>query len=322
MKKNVSIVYMGTPEFAVAPLKKLVDSGYKIKAVITAPDKPAGRGKKLAAPAVKKFAEKHTIPVLQPPKLKDQDFLEELKALKPEVQVVVAFRMLPKEVWSIPNLGTFNLHASLLPQYRGAAPINHAIINGETETGLTTFFIDEKIDTGEIIFQEKMSIGPEETAGELHDRMMEEGANLVLKTVDAIIERKAVTHSQQENMKEGWELKNAPKIFREDCRLTLNDPLESLFNKVRGLSPYPAAFAFLENSSGKQIQVKIFRTDFEVIKHSESPGTLMSDGKNFLKIAHREGFLIVKELQLAGKKRMDTKSFLIGFQDLKDWKLI
>lgn len=312
------LIYFGTPEFAVAPLKKLIEAGQNVVAVVTPPDKPAGRGKKMSPPPVKSFALENNIPVLQPEKLKDESFLENIRNLRPDLQVVVAFRMMPRQLWSIPHLGTFNLHASLLPQYRGAAPINHAIINGEKQTGLTTFFIDDKIDTGEILLQEKLEIGNEETAGELHDRMMIAGASLVLKTVNEIVAGRVQPKPQalQDNNKN--ELKPAPKIFKEDCRLEWNNSCVQLFNKIRGLSPYPAAYSFLTGHSEK-IPTKIFRAAYKLQNGTEKPGSLISNGKDYLHVFCKDGFLDIQELQIAGRKKMNSKDFLRGFPQIEDF---
>jgi len=310
---------MGTPEFATAPLKALLENKYNVVGVITAPDKPAGRGKKLMSTPVKVFAEENGIKVFQPEKLKDPEFISSIKKLNPDIQIVVAFRMLPEAIWSIPRLGTFNLHASLLPHYRGAAPINHAIINGEKETGLTTFFIDDKIDTGEILLQEKLPIGDNETAGELHDRMMQAGSALVLKTVKAIIDGEIVPEKQNSFNINDAILKPAPKIFKADCKINLDQSAKQIHDMVRGLSPYPAAFANLKKSD-EEIAVKFFRTNYSVANHNENIGFIRSDGKNYLKIAVKSGFLEILELQLAGKKRMDTKTFLLGFKGIEDCK--
>lgn len=315
------IIYLGTPEFAVAPLDHLVKNGYGVVAVVTAPDKPAGRGKKLTPPPVKVYAELNNIPVLQPLKLKDEQFLKTIRDLKPDILVVVAFRMMPRELWSIPSNGTFNLHASLLPQYRGAAPINQVIINGEKETGLTTFFIDDKIDTGEIIFREKMPVGDHETAGELHDRMKLKGSELVLKTVRAIEEGTVTTMPQPELEKDQQDLKTAPKIFREDCKIDWSLPAKKIHNLIRGLSPYPAAFSFLKKPGTEDIQVKIFRSDYAISFHQLAPGSLVTDGITYLKAACSDGYIEIIELQLAGKKRMNIQEFLRGFKDIGEFVL-
>ena len=311
---------MGTPEFAIPPLAALLDEGYDVVGVITAPDKPAGRGKKLKSPAVKIFAEENGLKVFQPEKLKDPEFIQSIKDLKPDIQVIVAFRMLPELVWSLPKSGTFNLHASLLPQYRGAAPINWAIINGEKATGLTTFFIDEKIDTGEVLLQKSVEIGENETAGELHNRMTKTGASLVLETVRAIIENNIQSRKQDTFIDEDSELKPAPKIFKEDCRIIWDQPAIKIHNLIRGLSPYPAAYCIMKKSN-EEIPVKIFKSIHQIARHNEKIGTLISDGKKYLKVAVRDGFLEILELQLAGKKRMDVQSFNIGFKDIGKWHM-
>jgi methionyl-tRNA formyltransferase len=307
------IVFMGTPEFAVAPLKALIENGYEIAAVITAPDKPAGRGKKIQSSAVKNFALSQGLKVLQPEKLKSEDFISELKNINPDLQIVVAFRMLPEIVWNIPKMGTFNLHASLLPDYRGAAPLNHAIINGDALTGLTTFFIDEKIDNGQIILQERLEIGPVETAGELHDRMMIKGSELVLKTVK-LIEAEEVTPISQSKLESNLLMRPAPKIFKEDCHINWNKPVSSIHNLIRGLSPYPGAFALLKRD-GKMdnLNVKIFHSTPVVEKHEYRPGSILSDNKNNLKVAAEDGFIEILELQMAGKNKQLIKDFLRGF---------
>jgi len=314
--KSLRIVFMGTPEFAVASLKALVENGYNVVGVVTAPDKPAGRGKKITQPAVKKYAAGKGLNVLQPEKLKNPDFLSLLKEWNPELQVVVAFRILPEVVWAMPRLGTFNLHGSLLPQYRGAAPINRAIINGEKETGVTTFLLDQTIDTGKILFQEKIPIGENETAGEVHDRMMETGASLVLKTVDNLAEGEWKPLEQEKLVEKETEFKKAPKIFREDCRIPWENKAESIRNLIRGLSPYPAAWTTIENrEKGDKKEVKIYFSEKEYDKNPSRPGTISSDGKTFLKISCADGWLKITDLQLAGKKRMKTEDFLLGFKN-------
>jgi len=309
------IVYMGTPGFAIRPLEKLLESGYNVAGVVTAPDRPSGRGKKLHHSAVKEYLLKlgSPVPLLQPENLKDPSFIKELVDLKPDLQVVVAFRMLPEAVWSIPELGTFNLHASLLPQYRGAAPINHAIMNGESETGVTTFFIDEKIDTGRIILQERTAIGEEETAGELHDRLMELGAGLVLETVDRITKGPLEAESQDRFMDSEAVVKKAPKIFKEDCRIDWNLPGKTIFNMIRGLSPYPGAFTLLEREGREPLNCKIFKATFESVGHTHSPGNIYTDGRQSLKVAVSDGMLHIQSLQQEGKRKMDIKDFLAGF---------
>lgn len=321
-KEAFSIVFMGTPEFAVPSLKAIINAGYPVPAVITAPDKPSGRGKKLTPSAVKIFAEEQGIKVLQPLKLKDPEFLKELNAINPHLQVVVAFRMLPQLVWDLSPFGTINLHASLLPQYRGAAPINHAIMNGESKTGLTTFILDEKIDTGKIVLQKEMGIGNAETAGELHDRMMVAGADLLLETIEQIRLNKVKPLNQAELTAAAGSLKPAPKIFKEHCRIDWNKPGQEIFNMIRGLSPFPAAFAYLEDPAGNQFLIKIYQTEFEPTIVSHIAGSIYTDGKTFLKISVPDGYLFLKELQLAGKKRLPIVDFLRGFHPDENWKLI
>jgi methionyl-tRNA formyltransferase len=306
---NLRIVFMGTPDFAVASLDALVKEKFNIVGVITAPDKPAGRGRQLQQSAVKQYALEKGLYVLQPEKLKNQEFLNELKSLKADLQIVVAFRMLPEVVWNMPPKGTFNLHASLLPQYRGAAPINHAIINGEKETGVTTFFLTHEIDTGDIIHSEKVPVGANETAGELHDKLMSVGAELVVKTTKEIEEGTVKTTPQifSEN------LKHAPKIFKDDCKIHWNDTVQNIYNKIRGLSPYPAAFTELVTIGEKTLSLKIFFAEPELAEHQPKCGEVLSDGKTYLKISCRDGYLNIKDLQLSGKARMKTGDFLRGF---------
>lgn len=303
---SMRIIFMGTPAFAVASLEALIESGAEIVAVVTAPDKPAGRGQKLNESAVKQYAVAHDIPVLQPVKLKDPEFLEQLKSYAADLQVVVAFRMLPEAVWTMPAKGTINLHASLLPQYRGAAPINWTIINGEKESGVTTFFLKQEIDTGDILFIEKVSIAEDVTAGEYHDRLMNKGAGLLVKTVKAI-ESGRYTEQPQEQLIEGQKLKHAPKIFKDDCRINWNQPLNMVYNLIRGLSPYPAAFTEL---NGKTL--KVFKTLKEITSHDLQPGHYISDNKTYLKFACPDGFISLTDVQLEGKKRMGIEEFLRG----------
>jgi len=310
----LKIVYMGTPEFAVAPLQKLLEAGCKVVAVITAPDRPAGRGKKITISAVKKFARSKGLDILQPENLKDPEFVAKLRDLAPDLQVVVAFRMLPEIVWSIPEMGTFNLHASLLPQYRGAAPINHAIINGESRTGVTSFLIDSRIDTGNILLQEELSIGREESAGELHDRLMDLGAEVVLRTVNQLAEGSLAARNQDELIQPGTKLKNAPKIHRADCRINWEKPGQEVHNLVRGLSPYPAAFSYLDKGDGQQIICKIYASRWEPASHNNDIGTIITDGKREMKVAVNDGFIQILSLQQEGKKRMSTGEFLLGFK--------
>ena len=306
---------MGTPGFAVPALKKLLESDYHVVGVITSPDRPAGRGKQLRSSAVKDFllGMERQIPMLQPENLKDPAFLEQLRALKPDLQVVVAFRMLPESVWSIPSMGTINLHASLLPQYRGAAPINHVLINGEKETGVSTFFIDEQIDTGKILLQDRTRIGPEETAGELHDRLMELGADLVLETVRQLCSGSLKAKPQDQFTNDASPLKKAPKIFREDCRINWNQEGEKLYNFIRGLSPSPGAFAMLEREDGQALQCKILKASFEPAFHRDPAGSISTDGLNYFKVAVKDGLIQIHTLQMEGKRSMGIKDFLRGF---------
>jgi methionyl-tRNA formyltransferase len=300
------IVFMGTPEFAVASLDALIAAGANIVGVVTAPDKPAGRGQKVSESAVKQYAVAHNLTVLQPEKLKNEGFLTELKALNADLQVVVAFRMLPEVVWNMPPKGTINLHASLLPQYRGAAPINWVLINGERESGVTTFFLKHEIDTGDILFTEKVTLTGMETAGELHDRLMYKGAGLLVKTVKAV-ESGRYTENPQSHLAEGAELKHAPKIFKEDCQIDWNQPAKKIHDLIRGLSPYPTAYTFLQEKL-----LKVFRAEYELAETGEKPGEFLSDGKTYFKAAAMDGFILFKEIQLEGKKRMGIEEFLRG----------
>lgn len=299
------IVFMGTPDFAVASLNALVEAGHDIAGVVTAADKPAGRGQKIHESAVKQYAVAKGLKVLQPLKLKDPGFLAELAHLKAEVQVVVAFRMLPEVVWNMPPKGTINLHASLLPDYRGAAPINHAIINGETVTGVTTFFLKHEIDTGDVIFSEQVEIGPDEDAGALHDKLMETGAKLLVRTINAIEK-----DEYQEIPQTITEVqKHAPKIFKDFCEIDWNQPAQTIYNHIRGLSPYPAAFTKLQ---GKNL--KVFRVEMEPAATQEAPGTFSTDGKTFLKFTAQDGYLKLTDIQYEGKKRMQVDEFLRGMR--------
>lgn len=308
MNSDLRIVFMGTPDFAVATLKALVEQGYTIVGVITAPDKPAGRGQKLQESAVKQYALSQQLKVLQPTNLKDPQFIEELRALNANLQIVVAFRMLPEVVWSMPTYGTFNLHASLLPNYRGAAPIHWAIINGETQTGVTTFFIDEKIDTGAIIMQEAIAIAPDETFGSLHDKLMTLGSTLVLKTVEGIEHRTISTTIQPSSE----DLKTAYKLHKDNCKIDWEQPLEQIYNKIRGLNPFPSAWCYLKNGADTH-SVKLFEIDKEIAKHSLSPGTVLAS-KTALKVAAKGGYISIQSMQLPGKRKMDVKSLLNGYQ--------
>jgi len=310
---------MGTPDFAVASLEAILNAGYQVIAVITAPDKPAGRGKKLSQPAVKRFAVGRGLKVLQPPRLKNPKFLEELKILKADLQVVVAFRMLPEQVWDMPPMGTINLHASLLPQYRGAAPIHHAIINGEKETGLTTFLLQKEIDTGNILFQKKLKIGSGENVGELHDRMMVAGGELLVETIERVRKGKITPIDQQQFIQPETLLKPAPKIFNEKCRIQWNNDMDTVHNFIRGLSPLPGAFSELNSPKGEIIIVKIFKASREKSLTQFHPGTILTDGKTYLKVTVVDGFIRLHELQLSGKKRLQTAELLRGFTLDEDW---
>lgn len=302
------IIFMGTPDFAVASLKALIDAGEEVVAVVTGPDKPAGRGQKIHESAVKQFAVSQNIPVLQPQKLKDPTFLEELKSYRADLQVVVAFRMLPELVWNMPEKGTINVHASLLPNYRGAAPINHAIINGEKSSGVTTFLLQHEIDTGNILYSTEVPISDTDNAGDLHDKLMVAGAELLIKTVNAI-KTGNINPIPQDDLGENSELKHAPKIFKEDCLIDWNKSTEEVYNLIRGLSPYPAAFTHLD---GKVL--KIYSAEKEITGHKGLPGSYLSDGKTSLKFATGDGYLKLTEVQIEGKKRMLVSDFLRGFR--------
>jgi methionyl-tRNA formyltransferase len=305
---QLRIVFFGTPDFAVASMKALVDAGAQVVAAVTAPDKPAGRGMQLQASAVKQYALSQNIPVLQPPKLKNPEFLAALKALAADLHIVVAFRMLPEAVWHMPPMGTVNVHASLLPQYRGAAPINWAIINGETETGVTTFKLQHEIDTGNILLQQKVAITPEDNAGTLHDKLMEEGAALLIRTVKGLAENSITPIPQSDVPAAG--LKHAPKIFKENTLIDWQKPVREIHNLVRGMSPHPAAYAEL---AGKNI--KLYTTRAEEGATGKQPGAYDTDHKTYLRFAAADGWLYVDELQQEGKKRMDIESFLRGFRN-------
>jgi methionyl-tRNA formyltransferase len=316
-RKENRIVFMGTPEFAVHILNALLQSGKNIVAVITAPDRPAGRGQQLNQSAVKKFSLDNNLTVLQPTNLKDPDFTTELKSFQADLFVVVAFRMLPESIWSIPPKGTINLHASLLPNYRGAAPINWAIINGEKETGVTTFFIEKEIDTGKIIQQEKISIGENETAGELHDRLMELGAVTTVSTVDLILKDEAQGIEQNEFIKE--ELKHAPKIFKDDCKVNWSRSSQHVHDFIRGLSPYPAAWTIMRNNKGEERSFKLFdstTTDLTITHPSE-----LKESKEGILFPCTDQYILIQEIQPEGKRRMNFKEFLAG-NKLTDWEII
>jgi methionyl-tRNA formyltransferase len=311
--KNLRIVFMGTPEFAVATLGSLLMNGFNVVGVVTAPDKPAGRGRKVTKSAVKEFAEISNLAVMQPSNLKDPVFINQLKILKPDLFIVVAFRMLPEAVWKMPVMGTINLHASLLPDYRGAAPINHAIINGETVTGITTFLIDDKIDTGNILLREEVQIYPFENAGDLHDRLMKQGARLVVRTINDMAENRV--HAIPQIQISGKERlpKLAPKIHPSDCIIDWNNDPVRIHNLIRGLAPSPCARSWFKSDSAT-ISFKIYESHPEIEHHAFKPGTIFSDGKHYLKISCKDGFINISNLQLEGKNRMNTIEFLRGFR--------
>jgi methionyl-tRNA formyltransferase len=312
--KNLRIIFMGTPEFAVPTLGSLLINGFDVVGVVTAPDKPSGRGLKITKSAVKLCAEDNKLaPVMQPSNLKDPEFINLLRSLNADVFIVVAFRMLPEIVWKMPPLGTINLHASLLPDYRGAAPINHAIINGETLTGVSTFYIDEKIDTGNILLKEEVQINPWENAGELHDKLMKEGAKLVIKTITDIVDNKVHVTPQPKSSGHNDSLKLAPKIHPEDCIIDWNTDAAKIYNFIRGLSPYPCARSFFSNQFTR-ISFKIYECQPEIGKHFFMPGSVFSDGKNFIKFSCKDGFINITSLQIEGKKRLNTVEFLRGFK--------
>jgi len=316
MQKEIRIIFMGTPDFAVASLKALLDHGYNVVGVITAPDKPAGRGRKLKQSAVKTFALEQGLKVLQPTNLKSEEFIEELKSLNANLQIVVAFRMLPKVVWSMPELGTFNLHASLLPDYRGAAPIHWAIINGETKTGVTTFFIDDKIDTGAIMFQKEVNISEDETVGELHDKLMKIGSSLVIDTVKSIARGDVKSIPQPQ----GQQHKTAYKLNKENCKIDWQCNLDTIYNKIRGLNPFPSAWCYLENH-GSTNTIKIFevsKTHKEDVKGNI--GSIINGGDH-LKVVVSDGYLNIHSLQLPGKRKMDVKSLLNGYKFSEEAKM-
>lgn len=306
------IVFMGTPDFAVASLEILVKNGYDVVGVVTAPDKPAGRGQQLQQSAVKQFAVAHNLNVLQPTNLKEENFLQQLQNLKADLQIVVAFRMLPEKVWNMPPLGTYNVHASLLPNYRGAAPINWAIINGEKETGVTTFKLKHEIDTGSILLRRKVVIGPDMNAGQLHDELMRVGAELLLESVKKIESRNIELKEQSALLGPGAEPKHAPKIFKQDCKIDWSRSGEQIHNHIRGLSPYPCAWTELD-ADGKNISFKIYRATFSASLHNLKVGTIVCDGKKELKAACADGFMMIHELQAEGKKKMPVEDFLRGY---------
>ena len=302
------IIFMGTPDFAVASLETLIQSGEQVVAVVTVPDKPAGRGQKIHESAVKIYATQHQIPVLQPAKLRDDNFLAELRNYQADLQVVVAFRMLPEVVWNMPKYGTINVHASLLPQYRGAAPINHAIINGEKESGVTTFLLQHEIDTGNILLAEKVAIRESDTAGDLHDKLMHAGARTLLQTIQHLKEGTSQPKNQDDILPTEA-LKHAPKIFKDDCKINWDQPTDVVYNFIRGLSPYPTAFTILNDKI-----LKIYKTEKEQTATAAAPGKIETDQKSYLKFSTQDGYISVSELQLEGKKKMNVVDFLKGYR--------
>ena len=321
MENNIRIAYFGTPEFAASQLEAILKAGYEVAVVVTMPDKPAGRGRQIQYSDVKKTALEHGLPLLQPEKLKGPSFLEQLASYQANLFVVVAFRMLPAVVWQMPELGTFNLHASLLPQYRGAAPINFAIINGETETGLTTFFLNEEIDMGAVIMREKVGIRPDETAGELHDELMMLGNKLVVETIKKV-EQGTVEPLPQEQLAESQALKPAPKISKEFCNIDWNQDRLTIYNHIRGLSPYPAAHTQLISEMGERIEMKVFSSEMEACHPDMPVGSVVTDNKKFLKIAIKDGFIHLTQVQQAGKKAMPIADFLRGTRLDGLWKTV
>ena len=314
--EDLRIVFMGTPDFAVQTLKTILDHNYNVVGVITAPDKPAGRGRKMHESAVKLFAKEKELTILQPTNLKSDAFLAQLKALNANLQIIVAFRMLPKVVWNMPKYGTFNLHASLLPNYRGAAPINWAIINGETKTGVSTFFIDEKIDTGEMILQKEVAIAPDEYAGSLHDKLMMVGSDLVIDTIKLIEQGNVKTMPQPEDAVS----KTAYKLNRDNCKINWNADIDHIYNLIRGLSPYPAAWCILKNNN-EELDVKIYKAEKEPDNHNLAIGTVIFD-KSSIKVALKKGFISILEIKLPGKRNMDVKSLLNGYTLNEDAKML
>lgn len=317
--KDLRIVFMGTPEFAVPSLRALVEGGYNVVGVVTTPDKPAGRGQRLHESDVKVAARDLGLPVLQPEKLRAPEFVEAMQALRPDLGIVIAFRMLPETIWAMPRLGTFNLHASLLPQYRGAAPINRAIINGETETGVTTFLLNHEIDKGAILAQERMPILPEDNVGTLYDKLMHAGTKLVTETVDRIAAGD-IAPVEQQHIDEST-LRSAPKIFKEDCRIDWTRPGTEIVNLVRGLSPYPAAWSELRREDETEgLTVKIFAARFEATAHDAACGTIESDCRTFVRVACADGWIALEELQIAGKKRLPVRELLLGWRDVLQYR--
>ncbi len=318
MEKNIRIAYFGTPEFAASQLEAILMAGYEVAVVVTMPDKPAGRGRKIQYSEVKKTALEHNLPLLQPEKLKAPEFLDQLASFEANLFIVVAFRMLPASVWQMPELGTFNLHASLLPQYRGAAPINFAIINGETETGLTTFFLNEEIDKGAVIKREKVDIRHDETAGELHDELMLLGNRVVVDTIRQI-EKGEAKALPQEELLESQPLKAAPKITKEFCNVDWSQDCQTVYNHIRGLSPYPAAHTQLHSENGDTMDMKLFASEIEKCRHDLPVGSVVTDNKTGLKIAAKDGFIHLTQVQQAGKKSMPIEDFLRGTQLVGRW---
>ena len=316
--KQLRIVFMGTPEFAVPSLRALVEGGYNVVGVVTTPDKPAGRGQKLHESDVKIAARELGLPILQPEKLRAPEFVETLQTLQPDLGIVIAFRMLPETIWAMPRLGTFNLHASLLPQYRGAAPINRAIMNGETETGVTTFLLNNEIDKGAILAPERMPIRSDDNVGTLYDKLMHAGTKLVTETVDRIAAGD-IAPVEQQHIDEST-LKPAPKIFKEDCRIDWTQPGNRIVNLVRGLSPYPAAWSTLRRDGGEETTAKIFAVRFEPAAHGKACGTVESDGRTFVRTACADGWIFVDELQIAGKKRLPVRELLLGWRDAERYR--
>lgn len=313
------IIFYGTPDFAVATLDKIKAMDHDLVAVVTAPDKPAGRGRKLKASPVKEYALKNNIPVLQPTNLKAASFQQELQQLRADLQVVVAFRMMPESVWAMPPHGTFNIHASLLPQYRGAAPINYAIINGEKESGVTSFLLQKEIDTGNIIDFKKVAIEPDDTAGDLHDKLMVCGAKLAVETIQKIDQGNLTLTPQNQLIQDPKALKSAHKIFKDDCKIDWTQPTDRIYNLIRGLSPYPTAFTYFIDNEGIKKSVKIFSVKKECSTNLYETMSLLSDGQNYIKVVCPDGVIAIEELQIQGKKRMDTKSFLRGFKLDGNW---
>ena len=321
-KEDLRIVYMGTPDFAVESLRALVEGGYNIVGVITMPDKPMGRhGSVLQASPVKQYAVSQGLPVLQPEKLKDEAFLDELRALQADLQIVVAFRMLPEVVWNMPRLGTFNLHASLLPQYRGAAPINWSVINGDTETGVTTFFLTHEIDTGKIIRQKRLPIAETDDVGTVHDALMAMGSGLVVETVDLILDGEVDAIPQESFYKDPSELRPAPKIFKDTCRINWQQPVKKIYDFIRGLSPYPAAWTEIVSPEGVRTVLKIYQTEKRLENHQLPVGTICTDKKTYIDVAVEDGYLRLLSLQLAGKKRLSIADFLNGFKQIDTYKV-